>query len=202
MQRLPRGAVLLWIFPVYVAVATTSTPSLAVSQLLAVRQIKTVRRIRKSRPLLANLSEAAANFNSQLCGNVNVTVPFFVGCPSETTTDSRGSTTTILTNSAGETASHGGAVPTQDSTGTLEDGPSVATTGPLATFTGNPLLTGTCTMPQVAAITLDAGNVLEYPWMGCSKEAPDCCPFDVSIGGRLSVCPHDYFATSNACCPT
>ena len=131
-----------------------------------------------------------------------MTTPFFVGCPSETTTDSRGSTTTILTNSVGATANGQSPLATYSNTGTIEAGPSVATTGPLATFTGNPLLTGTCTMPQVAAVTLDAGNVLEYPWMGCSEEAPGCCPFDIGAGGRLSICPHDYFTTSSACCPT
>ena len=148
-----------------------------------------------------NIREAAANFNSQVCGNVNVTSEFFVGCPSETTTDARGSTTTILTNSAGQTVSNQ-ASPTDSNAGTIEAGPSVATTGPVATFTGKSLLTGTCTMPQIAAITQDAGNVIEYPWVGCSTEDPDCCPFDVNVGGRLSICPHDYFTTSKACCPT
>lgn len=145
---------------------------------------------------------SAANFNSQLCGNVNVTVPFYIGCPSETTTDSRGSLTTILTNQLGKTGNDQGPVPTDDNTGTVEAGPSVATTGPVATFTGNPLMTGTCTVPQVAMTTLSAGEILEYPWLGCSEEDPGCCPFNINVGGRLSVCPRDYFTTGNACCPS
>ena len=125
-----------------------------------------------------------------------------MGCPSETTTDPRGSLTTILTNQQGSTGSNQGSLPTNYNTGSVEAGPSVATIGPVAPFTGKPLLTGTCTVPQVATTTLNAGEILEYPWVGCSGEATDCCPFDIKVGGRLSVCPHDYFTTSNACCPT
>ncbi|KAF6237713.1 hypothetical protein HO173_003914 [Letharia columbiana] len=145
---------------------------------------------------------AATNFNSQVCGNVNVTVSFSIGCPSETTTDSRGSLTTILTNRLGATVNDQGAFPTNYNNGSVEAGPSVATTGPVATFTGKPLLTGTCTIPQIATTTLNAGEILEYPWMGCSEEAPECCPFNINVGGKLSICPQDYFTTSNACCPT
>lgn len=145
---------------------------------------------------------SAANFNSQVCGNVNVTTSFDVGCPSATTTDARGSLTTILTNSLGVTVNNQGPPSMSSISGTVEPGLSVATTGPVATFTGKPLLTGTCTIPQVVTTTLNAGETLEYPWIGCSGEDPDCCPFDIKVGGRLSICPHDYFTTSNACCPT
>ncbi len=125
-----------------------------------------------------------------------------MGCPAETTTDSRGSLETILTNQQGATVNGPGSLPTNYNTGSIEAGPSVATTGPVATFTGMPLLTGTCTIPQLATTTLNAGITLDYLWMGCSEEAADCCPFDIKVGGRLSVCPHDYITTSNACCPT
>ncbi|CAD6590870.1 MAG: hypothetical protein ASARMPRED_005088 [Alectoria sarmentosa] len=120
----------------------------------------------------------------------------------ETTTDSRGSLTTILTNQLGGTGNDQGPSPTNYNTGTVEAGPSVDTTGPVATFTGKPLMTGTCTIPQFATTTLNAGEILEYPWMGCSEEDPDCCPFNINVGGRLSVCPHDYITTNNACCPS
>lgn len=145
----------------------------------------------------SDLSEAAANFNSQVCGNVNAALPLIAGCPSVTTTDAQGSLTTILTNQQGQTISG-----TNYNTGTLEAAPSVATTGKVATFTGNPILTGSCTIPQVAMTMVNAGEIFEYPWMGCSEEAPDCCPFDIKVGGRLSICPHDYFTTNYACCPT
>ena len=143
----------------------------------------------------------AASFNSQVCSNVNVSVPFFIGCPSVTSTDSRGSVTTVLTNQLGETGNNQASLPTNYNTGNVEAGPSVATTGPVATFSGMPLLTGTCTIPQVASTMLNAGEMLEYPWLGCSEENTDCCPFDVKVGGRLSICPRDYFTTSSACCP-
>ncbi|KAL8720147.1 MAG: hypothetical protein Q9225_002962 [Loekoesia sp. 1 TL-2023] len=49
---------------------------------------------------------------------------------------------------------------------------------------------------------MDGGGVLEYPWAGCSNDRPGCCPFDIKVGGLLSVCPKDYTTTSDACCPT
>ncbi|KAL9039396.1 MAG: hypothetical protein Q9180_002555 [Flavoplaca navasiana] len=51
-------------------------------------------------------------------------------------------------------------------------------------------------------VTMNGGGVLEYPWAGCSYNRPGCCPFDVNVGGTLSVCPSDYTTTSNACCPS
>ncbi|KAI4108078.1 MAG: hypothetical protein LQ339_002350 [Xanthoria mediterranea] len=78
----------------------------------------------------------------------------------------------------------------------------VPTSGPLAMFTGRPLFTGTCTTPEFAMVTLNGGGVLEYPWAGCSSNRPACCPFDINVGGYLSVCPSDYTTTSSACCPS
>lgn len=73
---------------------------------------------------------------------------------------------------------------------------------PVAKFTGGLLLQGSCTIPQFASVTIDGGGILEYPWLGCSNLDPGCCPFDISVGGLLSVCPKDYFTTSGACCPS
>lgn len=89
--------------------------------------------------------------------------------------------------------------------GSIEPGPSIATTGPVATFTGEAILEGSCTVPRYASVTMGTGQgevYLEYPWLGCSLEEPDCCPFDSKVGGQLSVCPSDYFTTSGACCPS
>ncbi len=85
---------------------------------------------------------------------------------------------------------------------TLEPGYSLASTGPVATFTGGKIFTGTCVTAQYATITMPAGGILEYPWVGCSYEDPGCCPFDVNVGGQLSICPADYTTTSGACCPS
>ncbi|KAL8838519.1 MAG: hypothetical protein Q9170_002099 [Blastenia crenularia] len=78
----------------------------------------------------------------------------------------------------------------------------IPTSGPVATFAGRALFTGTCTSPEYSMVTMDGGGVLEYPWAGCSNDRPGCCPFDISVGGILSVCPNDYTTTSNACCPS
>ncbi len=72
----------------------------------------------------------------------------------------------------------------------------------VASFAGQPLFTGSCTTPQFAVVTLQAGGFLEYPWQGCSDQDPDCCPFKPADGGVLSVCPKDYVTTSGACCPS
>ena len=82
--------------------------------------------------------------------------------------------------------------------------PTIATTGQVAQYTGGALLTGSCTTPVYATATLDAdagGGIVEYPWLGCSVENSECCPFDPNKGGQLSVCPSDYITISSACCP-
>ena len=86
----------------------------------------------------------------------------------------------------------------------FEAAPIVATTGRIASYTGEALLTGSCTTPVYASATLDAdagGGIVEYPWLGCSNENSDCCPFDPKTGGQLSLCPSDYVTISDACCP-
>ena len=48
---------------------------------------------------------------------------------------------------------------------------------------------------------MPTGGLLEYPWVGCSDQDPDCCPFAAGSQGPLTVCPHDYQTVSGACCP-
>ncbi|KAI4147288.1 MAG: hypothetical protein LQ340_005631 [Diploschistes diacapsis] len=73
--------------------------------------------------------------------------------------------------------------------------------GPVADFTGNAIMTDSCTSPYIASFAMPSGGPLEYPWVGCSDQSPDCCPFDLGAEGPLTVCPHDYVTISGACCP-
>ena len=73
--------------------------------------------------------------------------------------------------------------------------------GPIAAFTGNAIMTGSCTSPYIATFAMPTGGVLEFPWVGCSNQNPGCCPFDIEAEGPLSICPHDYVTISSACCP-
>ena len=134
----------------------------------------------------------AANFSAALCTSVNVTFPKFREC-----TD--GSFLVIS-----ETSEVVNRTPTSSTTvvGTVESQLSLSTTATIASFTGENLLTGSCSLPQFASMTLPAGGVLEYSWLGCSVEDPSCCPFIIQNGGKLSVCPADYVTTSSACCPS
>lgn len=86
--------------------------------------------------------------------------------------------------------------------GIIQSEISVPTGGPVATFNGGALFTGTCTSPIYAVATMLGGGVLEYPWAGCSNDRPSCCPFEPNQGGLLTVCPREYTTTSNACCPS
>ncbi|KAL9101692.1 MAG: hypothetical protein Q9163_003078 [Psora crenata] len=93
--------------------------------------------------------------------------------------------------------------PRTSTVASIEPGIQLPTTSTLATFTGKSILTGSCTQPQFALVTMsNGGNFLEYPWLGCSYLFPDCCPFDLRVGGQLSVCPADYTTTSGGCCPS
>ncbi|KAG8530925.1 uncharacterized protein KY384_004282 [Bacidia gigantensis] len=70
--------------------------------------------------------------------------------------------------------------------GSIEPGVLLPTTSTIATFAGRSLLTGSCTSPQFALVTTGDGGFLEYPVIGCSNLSPDCCPFDLRVGGQLS----------------
>lgn len=128
----------------------------------------------------------AANINQQICSNQNVNIPNTGGCGS--------SASSAASNAASQTVS---------SITHVVSGFSVAVSATsVASFTGEPLLTGSCTTPQFAVVTLEAGGFLEYAWQGCSNQDPDCCPFNATEGGQLSVCPKNYVTTSGACCPS
>ena len=135
---------------------------------------------------------AAANFSTVLCTSVNVTLPVFLGC---------NNASSLVTSSIGDVVD---SISTSSTTlqGALESQLSLITTAAVATFTGGRLLTGSCSLPQFASMTLPASGLLEYPWVGCSDDDPGCCPFPIQNGGKLSVCPADYVTTSDACCPS
>ncbi|KAL8649742.1 MAG: hypothetical protein Q9226_005449, partial [Calogaya cf. arnoldii] len=124
--------------------------------------------------------------NVRACGSANVTVPDYLGCSPALASKFSASAGTV----------------TQLSNTAIQSAVMIPTNGPIAAFTGRPLFTGTCTSPEFAMVTMNGGGVLEYPWAGCSYNRPGCCPFDVNVGGSLSVCPSDYITTSNACCPS
>ena len=131
----------------------------------------------------------AASINTDLCARVNVTIPNFLGCALVGSAGKPGTTTQGQTSSGAIITSRGSVV-------------SIASNAPIAKFTGAPLLTGTCTNLLYASATLGSGTILQYPWEGCSFDNPACCPFAVDKPGPLSVCPRDYFSTSEACCPS
>ena len=91
------------------------------------------------------------------------------------------------------------------STSTVTDVMPVVTTpanGPVAAYTANVLLSGTCTNPSIATYTMPNNGLLQLPWVGCSNQRSSCCPYDISSAGSLSVCPSDYITTASACCPS
>lgn len=150
---------------------------------------------------------AAAAFNTDLCTSVNVTLPNYLGCSNGENVGSGNSSSPSSSGVSGlatSGAAGNGTATTKKATpvGTLESQMSLITTGAVATFSGGKLLTGSCSDPQFASMTLPAGGLLEYPWLGCSEEDPGCCPFNPKSGGPLSVCPADYVTTSGACCPS
>ncbi|KAL1998421.1 hypothetical protein VTN02DRAFT_6203 [Thermoascus thermophilus] len=78
----------------------------------------------------------------------------------------------------------------------------VQVTPSIATFAPVRILTGTCTSPRIAYATDLAGQLMQFPWIGCSHEDSGCCPFDVGEERSLTACPVDYTTTSGACCPS
>lgn len=71
-----------------------------------------------------------------------------------------------------------------------------------AGYGGEPLLTGSCTIPQLASITERTGLLTEYPEIGCSPDRPECCPYPFADNVYLTECPHDYYTTLGGCCPS
>jgi hypothetical protein len=97
---------------------------------------------------------------------------------------------------------------------------------PTAPFTGQALLTGTCTIPMYTALVMSNGGVLEAPIIGCGDDRPECCPSlaitssqaaptgaatlpvyeSTAVASALSaypisVCPSDYADLGSVCCP-
>ena len=140
----------------------------------------------------------AISFTTGTCATFNVTVPNFVGCaPTSSRTSGTQSVTQV-------TLTKLSSMPITVSTATqsIEQAMSVTSVGKVATFTGNALLAGSCTTPHFASVSIFGGSLLEFPIVGCSKEQPGCCPYDINAPGPLSVCPKDYTTTSSACCPS
>lgn len=134
-------------------------------------------------------------FTQDLCNQVNVTIPNFIGCSATTTpavVQQAASATpgaTVQGASQGTTTAHY-ATPI-----------TISSTAAAVTYDGGPLLTGTCTNTQFASATLVGGTILQYPLQGCANSNPGCCPFGGAPPGPLNACPGDYFTTSGACCP-
>ena len=75
--------------------------------------------------------------------------------------------------------------------------------GTITDYSGSALLTGRCTTPTILTYApFSNGAFIEFPWVGCQPQNPDCCPFDYAAAGPLTVCPSDYVTTSSACCPS
>ena len=140
----------------------------------------------------------------------NVSVPNFLGCsPLNNSTSSHSLLGTAAIGSA-----LSGALLTATSSSTTASAITLATiepfltttpNGPVATFKGTSILTGTCNEAQLVSATIGNSStisILEFPWVGCSNQQPGCCPFNLEQVGPLSVCPADYTTTSGACCPT
>ncbi|KAL6717625.1 hypothetical protein ACLMJK_005540 [Lecanora helva] len=121
---------------------------------------------------------SALAFNDRECNAVNVSIPTTLGCSSTSSSTPGGQVTT-----------------------TVEVAISEPTTN-IATFTGGSIFTGTCSSVQFASASIASGQTFEYPWLGCSDENPNCCPFDIHVGGALTVCPADYITTQGGCCPS
>ncbi|KAN0080716.1 hypothetical protein V8E54_003920 [Elaphomyces granulatus] len=96
---------------------------------------------------------------------------------------------------------------------------------PTTSYTGGPLLTGTCTIPQYTLVALPDGSLMEVPMIGCADIRPDCCPSLRPVAAPLStvtvtvpiiesteavaalsanpltLCPFDYTELGSVCCP-
>ena len=196
-----------------VLIQTISIRWLVVWEQIAVLQINRVSACPgpESANRFADFSAEALTFNQQVCKSSNVTIPDSIGCSPPTSSTSsasivHASSTSITSINMSATISSTSkliGLTTATATGNyFVPAVTLPSNAPVAKFTGGLLLQGSCTIPQFASVTIDGGGTLEYPWLGCSNLDPGCCPFDISIGGLLSICPSDYFTTSGACCPS
>lgn len=147
---------------------------------------------------------AALIFNLALCASYNVSIPDFLGCSPLSSTGSKSITTTPL--SVSTAALSGGSntlsLATVYTVTELQSAFTAGLTGSVAQFTGGPVLTGSCTVPQIESYSISNVGILEYPWVGCSNQNPGCCAFSPSQPGPINICPSDYFTTNGACCPS
>ena len=183
---------------VFVETPTISIKWPAAWQPVAILLIKRVSRSKNQKRSLGVVADCrieAISINTRVCSNNNATIPNYVGCSP--------SLASLYHFSASSPAQSSSSIQSgMVATGSIQPAITIPSKGPVAMFTGGPILTGSCTTPQYASATLDDGGMFEYPWLGCSYEQPGCCPFDLGSGGSLDVCPGDYITTSGACCPS
>ncbi|KAK5087042.1 hypothetical protein LTR05_004213 [Lithohypha guttulata] len=136
-----------------------------------------------------------SKFNVQECAAVNSSAPNFVGCSPFSLTTGGTSARPASTASTGASGSTLG--------GDLASIPTAYTNTRIGTasFGGNALLTGSCTVPVFAQVTETSGAVLQFPQVGCALNRGNCCPYDPSEFAGLTKCPSDYTTTAGACCP-
>ncbi|KAL2215825.1 hypothetical protein M432DRAFT_593247 [Thermoascus aurantiacus ATCC 26904] len=151
-------------------------------------------------PVASNVSSSSSG--SSALFEVKVTYPLS-SFLSTTTLSSLRQRPTTVTDSVIQTfqPAAGGAVSTVS-------GPAMAVTSlvqatpSITAFSPVRILTGTCTSPRITYATDLAGQLMQFAWMGCSHEQPDCCPFGVCEERTLTACPVNYTTTSGACCPS
>ena len=141
----------------------------------------------------------AIKFDVNLCNNYNISTPDFIGC---SPLSSGASYNIGPTSSEPSTMSTSTSMSSLSTVTNVEAAYTTTIGGPVASFDGASLLTGSCTAPRIASYSMPSNGSLQFPWIGCSNQDPDCCPFDPASAGPLSVCPQDYSTISGACCPS
>jgi hypothetical protein len=146
---------------------------------------------------------------------------------STTTTTSSSSSSKITSVAVATSVSIAPLLATTDSAMSAVAAQAITASFATSTYTGQPILVGTCTIPAFTAISLADGSYLAAPLVGCDDRNPECCPSLASdatatptasssyialtnVGASavaalnaapLTICPLDYFSTSSQCCP-
>ncbi|KAL9115096.1 MAG: hypothetical protein Q9227_000890 [Pyrenula ochraceoflavens] len=145
------------------------------------------------------LTAGPTNYNLKTCATVNETAPSFVGCSGSQS----GAASSFITSASGSSkASANPLVATV--TGAVESQLTsfIGSTPVTATFAGQSILTGSCTIPYFAMVTDSMGMITEFPEIGCSHDMEGCCPYDSHQNAVLTKCPADYTTTAGGCCPS
>lgn len=75
-----------------------------------------------------------------------------------------------------------------------------------AVFTGQPLLTGSCSSIYYEYAVITDGEAIVFPQQGCWANREQCCPFNFEENAVLTICPRDYASftgpSSSYCCPS